>query len=86
MINVDVIIHADENGNYPVKSVMNEIQKANAEFALGIVFPDKPLDATCIADLQLNSGEVCAHSFSKGTVWDNELCNYTERRLYLCFE
>lgn len=87
MININSItIHADSNGNYPTKSVMRDIQKANNTLNLGIIFPDKSLDEICLADLRLNSGEYCVHSYSEGTKWDNELCTYIERKLYLCFE
>lgn len=86
MINLNsIIIYADSNGNYPVKSVMHDIQKANNTLNLGIVFPDKPLSEICLADLRLKSGEKCVYAYSEGIKWDNELCSYTERKLYLYF-
>lgn len=87
MINLNpIIINADSNGNYPAKFVMRDIQKANNKLNLGIVFPNKPLSEICLADLQLKSGEKIVYSYSEGTKWSGELCTYTKRKLYLCFD
>jgi hypothetical protein len=61
-----------------------QIKKANEDLQLGIDFPNKPFSEICLADLKCD-GLPCTYSFSEGIVWDDELGEYTERNMTLCF-
>ena len=77
---ITVLIHSGSDGRYKAKEIMRQIQEAN----VGIEFPAKPLSETCLADLRYQ-GKPCAYAYSEGTVWNNDLCTYTERKLIMCF-
>lgn len=79
-LNISTKIHADADGNYKAKDLMRQLQKAN----LGIEFPKKPLEEVRLADLKCEDLP-CTYSFSEGTIWDNFLGTYTERKITLCF-
>ena len=80
MLNIYSTIHSDSEGNYKTKDVIMQLIKAD----LGIEFPDKPLKEICLADLKCE-GLPCVYSHTEGTIWDNELCTYTERKITLSF-
>ena len=81
MLNIYSIIHSDSEGNYKTKDVIMQLIKAD----LGIELPDKPLEKTCLADLKCN-GLPCVYSHTEGTIWDNELHTYIERKITLSFD
>ena len=80
MLNIQTTIHSDSEGNYKVKDIISQLVNAN----LGIEIPNKPLNEICLADLKCKELP-CVYSYTEGTVWDNELCTYTERKITLCF-
>ena len=80
MLNIQTIIHSDLEGNYKAEDIMSQLIKAN----LDIELPNKPLEDICFADLKCE-GLPCTYSHTEGTVWDNELRTYTERKIILCF-
>lgn len=84
MINLKVRIKAGSNGHYKTIDLMKCIKE---KFDNDIIFPNKPLYETCLADLQLDSGEMCTYSYSNGVIgtWDNDLGEYMERDFVLCF-
>ena len=81
MLNIYSIIHSDSEGNYKAKDVI--MQLINAD--LGIEFPNKPLEETCLADLKCE-GLPCVYSYTEGTIWNNKLRTYTERKITLSFD
>ena len=80
MLNIYSTIHSDSEGNYKAKDVIMQLINAN----LGIEFPDKPIEKICLADLKCE-GLPCVYSHTEGTVWNNELRTYTERKIILSF-
>ena len=80
MLNIQIIIHSDEEGNYKAKDTISQIANAN----LGIELPNESLEKMCLADLKCE-GLPCTYSHTEGTVWDNNLRTYTERKITLCF-
>nr|DAN90676.1 MAG TPA: hypothetical protein [Bacteriophage sp.] len=80
MLNIQTTIHSDSEGNYKAKDIISQLVNAN----LGIEIPNKPLSEICLADLKCE-GLPYVYSHTEGTVWDNELCTYTERKITLCF-
>ena len=81
MLNIQTIIHSDSEGNYKAKDVI--MQLINAD--LRIEFPNKPVEEICLADLKC-MGLPCVYSHTEGTIWDNELCTYIERKITLSFD
>ena len=81
MLNIQTTIHSDKEGNYKAKDIISQLIKAN----LNIELPNKPLlEDICLSDLKCD-GLPCTYSHTEGTVWDNELRTYTERKITLCF-
>lgn len=80
MLNIQTTIHSDAEGNYKAKDIISQLIKAD----LGIELPNKILKDICLADLKCE-GLSCTYSHTEGTVWDNELRTYTERKITLCF-
>ena len=80
MLNIQTTIHSDKEGNYKAKDIISQLIKAN----LDIELPNKPLENICLADLKCE-GLPCTYSHTEGTVWDNKLCTYTERKIILYF-
>lgn len=80
MLNIYSIIHSDSEGNYKAKDVIMQLINAG----LGIELPNKPIEEICLADLKCE-GLPCTYSHTEGTVWDNNLRTYTERKIILCF-
>lgn len=80
MINMQTTIHSDDEGNYKAKDIISQLVKAN----LGIELPNKPLEDMCLADLKCE-GLPCTYGITEGTVWDNELRTYIERKITLSF-
>lgn len=80
MLNIQTIIYSDLEGNYKAKDIISQLIKAN----LGIELPNKPLEKICLADLKYE-GLPCTYSHTEGTIWNNELRTYTERKITLCF-
>ena len=81
MLNIYSTIHSDSEGNYKAKDIIMQLIKAD----LGIEFPDKPIEEICLADLKCE-GLPCMYSHTEGTVWNDELCTYTERKITLSFK
>lgn len=81
MLNIYSIIHSDSEGNYKAKDVIMQLIKAD----LGIELPDKPLEEICLSDLKCD-GLPCVYSHTEGTIWDNKLRTYTERKITLSFD
>ena len=81
MLNIYSTIHSDSEGNYKTKDVIMQLIKAD----LGIELPDKPLEETCLCDLKCD-GLPCVYSYTEGTIWDNELHTYIERKITLSFK
>ena len=81
MLNIYSIIHSDSEGNYKTKDVIMQLIKAD----LGIELPDKPVEQVCLADLKCG-GFPCVYSDTEGTIWDNELITYIERKITLSFD
>lgn len=80
MLNIQTTIHSDKEGNYKAKDIISQLIKAN----LDIELPNKPLEDICLADLKCEELP-CTYSHTEGTIWDNELCTYIERKITLCF-
>lgn len=80
MLNIQTTIHSDKEGNYKAKDIISQLIEAN----LDIELPNKPLEDICLADLKCE-GLPCTYSHTEGTVWDNKLCTYTERKIILYF-
>lgn len=80
MLNIQTTIHSDSEGNYKAKDIISQLIKAN----LDIKLPNKSLEEMCLADLKCEDLR-CIYSYTEGTVWDNNLCTYTERKIILCF-
>lgn len=80
MLNIQTTIHSDSEGNYKAKNIISQLIKTN----LDIELPNKPLEEICLANLKCGSLP-CTYSHTEGTVWDNELRTYTERKIILCF-
>ena len=80
MLNIQTTIHSDKEGNYKAKDIISQLIKAN----LDIELPNKPLEDICLADLKCK-GLPCTYSNTEGTVWDNNLRTYIERKIILCF-
>lgn len=80
MIDMQTTIHSDSEGNYKAKDIISQLVKAN----LGIELPNKPLEDMCLADLKCE-GLPCTYSHTEGTVWDNNLRTYIERKITLSF-
>lgn len=80
MLNIQTTIYSDKEGNYKAKDIISQLIKAN----LDIELPNKPLEDTCLADLKCE-GLPCTYSYTEGTVWDNNLRTYTERKIKLSF-
>lgn len=83
MINLKMRIKADKNGHYKTIDLMECIKKNFDD----VVFPDKPLYETCLADLSLDDGKICVYSCSSGVIgtWNNDLGEYMERDFTLYF-
>lgn len=81
MLNIYSTIHSDSEGNYKTKDIIMQLIKAD----LGIELPDKPLEEICLADLKCD-GLPCVYSHTEGTIWDNKLRTYTERKITLSFD
>ena len=81
MLNIYSTIHSDSEGNYKTKDIIMQLIKAN----LGIKFPNKPVEEICLADLKCG-GLPCVYSHTEGTIWNNELRTYTERKITLSFD
>ena len=81
MLNIYSTIHSDSEGNYKTKDVIMQLIKAD----LGIEFPDKAIEEICLADLKCE-GLPCVYSHTEGTIWNNELRTYTERKITLSFK
>lgn len=80
MLNIQTTINSDKEGNYKTKDIISQLIKAN----LDIELPNKPLEDMCLADLKCD-GLSCTYGITEGTVWNNELRTYTERKITLCF-
>lgn len=80
MLNIQTTIHSDKDGNYKAPNIISQLIKAN----LDIKLPNKPLEDICLADLKCEELP-CTYSHTEGTIWDNELCTYIERKITLCF-
>ena len=80
MLNIQTTIYSDSEGNYKAKDIISQLIKAN----LNIELPNKSLEDICLADLKYE-GLLCTYSHTEGTIWDNELHTYTERKIILCF-
>ena len=81
MLNIYSTIYSDSEGNYKTKDVIIQLINAN----LGIEFPDKPIEEICLSDLKCE-GLPCVYSHTEGTVWNDELRTYTERKITLSFK
>ena len=83
MENLKVRVKANKDGHYRTVDLMECIK----EKFDNVIFPNKPLYKTCLADLSLDSGEKCTYSYSNGIIgtWDNNLGEYMERDFVLCF-
>lgn len=83
MNRISVIITANPKGRYPAMEILKQI-KANCE---EVIFPNKPIKHTCLADLSLN-GEACHYGISEGIwdSWDDKAVIYKERILTLYFK
>jgi hypothetical protein len=77
-----VSITANPEGRYPTVEILKQIKAACKE----VVFPNKPIEHTCLADLSVN-GDVCYYGVSEGVwdSWDNNAVTYRERILTLYF-
>ena len=76
-------IKADASGNYKTVDVLKQIKTS----CKAVVFPDKPLEETCLADLCLN-GKNAIRGITEGIseTWSNNTIEYMERDLTLFFE
>lgn len=76
-------IKADASGKYKIIDVLKQI-KASCK---AVVFPDKTLEETCLADLRLN-GKKAIKGITEGVygTWNNEIMGYIERNFTLIFE
>ena len=81
MLNIYSTIHSDSEGNYKTKDVIMQLIKAD----LGIKLPDKPLEEICLADLKCD-GLPCVYSHTEGTIRNNKLRTYIERKITLSFD
>lgn len=81
MLNIYSTIHSNSEGNYKTKDVIMQLINAN----LGIEIPNKPVEEICLADLKCE-GLSCVYSYTEGTIWDNELETYIERKITLSFD
>lgn len=83
MLKITSIIHSDSEGNYKTEDIISQLIKAN----LGIELPNDKLyliETICLANLRYK-GLPCTYGITEGTVWNNELQTYTERKIILCF-
>ena len=83
MENLTVRVKANKDGHYKTVDLMECIKENFND----VIFPNKPLYETCLADLSLDNGKMCTYSFSSGVIatWDNDLGEYMERDFVLCF-
>ena len=79
----NLTVKAKKDGHYKTVDLMECIKKNFND----VIFPNKPLYETCLADLSLDNGKMCTYSFSRGVIgtWDNDLGEYMERDFVLCF-
>lgn len=82
MSRLSVSIIANSEGRYPTVEILKQIKVACKE----VVFPNKPIEHTCLADLSVN-GEMCYYGVSEGVwdSWDDSAVTYKERLLTLYF-
>lgn len=82
MNRLSVSITANAVGRYPTVEILQQIKTSCKE----VVFPNKPIEHTCLADLSVN-GEACYYGVSEGVwdSWDNATVTYRERILTLYF-
>lgn len=76
-------IKADASGKYKTIDVLKQI-KASCK---AVVFPDKTLEKTCLADLHLNNKKAIK-GITQGIseTWNSEIMEYIERNFTLIFE
>ena len=82
MNKVTLTIEANSDGRYLTKDVLKQIKAA----CKVIVFPDKPIEETCLADLSLN-GELCYQGITEGiwNSWNNKIVEYMKLKVTLFF-
>lgn len=75
-------IKADYNGNYKTIDVLKQIKTS----CKAVIFPIKPLEKTCLADLRMN-GKNAIRGITEGIpeTWNNNTMEYMERDLTLFF-
>ena len=75
-------IKADESGKYKTIGLLKQIKASCKE----VVFPGKPLEETCLADLRLNNKKaIKGITESIPETWNDEMMEYTERNFTLIF-
>lgn len=83
MERITLRIKADIAGHYTTVDILKQIKTS----CKAIVFPDKTLKETCIADLCLN-GKKAIKGITEGIygTWNNEIMEYMERDFILIFD
>lgn len=76
-------IKADASGKYKTIDVLKQIKA----LCKAVVFPDKTLEETCLADLRLNDKKAIK-GITEGfpETWNSETMEYIERNFTLIFE
>lgn len=82
MDKISVSITANSEGHYLTVEILRQIKASCKE----VVFPNKPIENTCLADLSIN-GEACYYGISEGVwdSWDDNAITYRKRVLTLYF-
>lgn len=82
MNKISIFITANSEGRYPTMEILKQIKAACEK----VVFPNKPIEHICLADLSIN-GEACYYGISEDVwdSWDNATVTYRERILTLYF-
>lgn len=83
MEKITLKIKADASGQYKIIEVLKQIKT----LCKAVVFPDKPLEETCLADLRLN-GKKAIKGITEGIpgTWNNDTMEYMKRDFTLIFE
>ena len=82
MNRISVSITANSEGRYPTIEILQQIKATCKE----VIFPNKPIEHICLADLSIN-GEACYYGVSEGVwdSWEDNMVTYRERILTLYF-
>lgn len=82
MNKIITMVSANPDGHYTTVELLKQIEAQHKE----LVFPNKPIEDTCLADLSIN-GEVCYYGISEGVwdSWDDNAVTYRKRKLTLYF-